>query len=193
MYTALGANASDPGILDRFYAKVDEFRAAYANLLDARSIAMAHPDLWAEYQSLVTRGGNVTSAIDTVISKAQGAWDFVSSAPGAAYDWIKSAVGLQGQPEGLGFIPLVVGAAALGVLAMIVSWLSDAAVFTRKLQAVASLTAKGMPTEEAVRAVQGISQPAGGSVTGNMSQIAMWLALGAFAIFVVPKLLDNRK
>lgn len=188
------ADSGDAGMLERFRLKIREFQRMYAQLLSTRSRASAHPELMAEYQSLVSRGGRITSAITNVIAKAEGAWDFLKSAPGATYDWMRSAVGLSGDDEsGLGFIPLVLGAAALGVIALIGAWITDTLMFTRKLSAVEKLVARGIPIEEATRAVQGVSAPSRPSVTGNLSNMAMWGAFAAFAIFVLPKFLDSRK
>lgn len=186
--------ANDPSVMDKFRAKVTEFRTIYSQLLGMRARASSHPNLFAEYQALVTRGGRVMSTINGVISKAEGAWDFMKSAPGAAYDWIRDAVGLSGADDepGLGIIPIVLGAAALGAIALIASWTTDALVFMRKMSAVEKLVAAGMPVEEAARAVQGIAEPPKQTTSGNLSTMAMWLAVGAIAIFVLPKFLDNK-
>ena len=193
MYNLLGtAQGSDAGMLDRFRSKVREFQSMYARLLSMRSRASAHPALMREYQSLVTRGGRITSAITGVIAKAEGAWDFLKSAPGATYDWMRGAVGLSGDDDsGLGFLPLIVGAAALGVIALITSWITDAVVFSRKMDAVEKLVARGLPIEEAARAVQGVAASPNPSATGNLAQMAMWGAVAALAIFVLPKFFDK--
>lgn len=193
MYPTFAA-ADDPGMMDRFHAKITEFKNLYAQLLGARPRAAEHPALMSEYQALLNRGGRITASINGVIAKAQGAWDFMKSAPGAAYDWIRDAVGLGGNDDaGLGFIPLVVGAAALGVIALIASWTNDTIVFLRKIDAVEKLTARGMPIDEASRAVQGVAAPIKPSATGNLATMAMWAAVAAIAIFVVPKFLGKHR
>ena len=191
----IGEVTDNDSVIEQFKTKLAEFRAAYASLVSARSIAAQHPALMAEYQALINRGGNILNSVNGVLSKLEGAWDVVSGTSEAAWENIKTFIGMQGDTDdndGLGFIPIIIAGAALAVIALITSWIADAVSFRRKLDAVQKLTLQGIPLDEAARSVQGLSSIGEKSISGNLSSMAMWAAIAAFAIFVLPKLLERR-
>jgi hypothetical protein len=97
------------------------------------------------------------------------------------YAWIKSNLGVN-----LGVLPLVPIAVLGGITAATaaaIAWNNEANNESRKLEIIASL-----PPEQRARALSQTFQ----STTGNLANLGMWLALGAAAIFLLPKLLKDR-
>jgi hypothetical protein len=144
-----------------------DFDSARSRLQRLQSVAYANPETRARYDDIMSRGGGLKSAVAGALEKVRD-----------VYAWIKSNLGIN-----LGVVPLVPIAVLGGIAAATaaaVAWISEANAEARKLEIIASL-----PVEQRARALTQTFQ----STTGNLANLGMWIALGAAAVFLLPKLL----
>lgn len=137
--------------VDKFKAKADEAYTLWQSLRAKRLAAQADAKLYAEYIDVMDKAEDITgkvSDVEKVVAKVRS---------GAA-DTIKSWFGLEGYEHArqrvrshmgeMGYIWIVVSVVSAAA-AWIASWISEAYVVDRKLQAVENLTAQGVPISEA--------------------------------------------
>lgn len=144
-------------LIDQFKAKARSWWATYQGWQEASSRFVGTP-LEAEYRALISNGAAVRSAIE----KATSAIDSVAS----LYAQAKAALGFDGMPQGLGFLPLVWPAAILTTIALgwkaIDAWEQSARALNAKYAAnvtttqarlAETLIAQGVAPAEAARIV----------------------------------------
>lgn len=176
--------AEEKSLFDRTVASfMEKLRAFYDNFgamrLQAGFVAK-HPDLQNEYSGLMERGNFIDRQIKSakaLISKAQSAWD-----------WFLSAIGLGGLGD-MGVLPLlpIAVAAAAGAVVLITKWLTDVFIFSRKIEAIKALEAKGSIT----------GQQAAGSIlkagpTGFLDVLQkniIWIVLGGTLLMFGPEII----
>lgn len=145
----------DQGIIERFKARIAEFRSLFARLQGARD--QVPPEMQEDYQGLVDRGSTI-----------QGTVDSITSGINTAVNWFKGAFGLnavnlskRGQ---LGAIPLLPVAAIAGAMALIGYWITDTMQFIQRMEQFEQMRAQGVPAAEAAQAVQ--TATTGGPIFG---------------------------
>lgn len=171
-------------------------------------IQTRHPELLSQYQSLLQRANDLAPKLQMLAdTRAKvGSWlgalgTVYQSAVDATSRAIETAAGLVGAARRalglgeLGVVPLVVVgvAAAAGLLALITKWVSDAFLFSRRLNMLQELEAKGYSPDQAAAAVNKAVGPpnAPGSLERTLST-ALWLVvLGLVGVPIVMKLLDS--
>lgn len=140
-----GLPPEDQGIIERFKARIAEFKDLFARLVSVRNQVPA--ELRDEYQALVNRGTTIQNTIDTVTGGIN-----------KAVDWFKGAFGLdavnlakQGQ---LGFLPLLPVAAVTGVMGLIGYWVTDTMAFIKRMDVMMNMIERGYTPAEAVKAIK---------------------------------------
>ncbi len=135
----------DQGIIERFKARIAEFRDLFARL---RGVSNQVPaELQGEYHDLISRGSTIQSTIDTITGGINKAVDWFKGAFGM------DAVGMARQGQ-LGLIPLLPVAAITASLALIGYWITDTMKFIKKMNQFEELRAQGVSASEAAQAVQ---------------------------------------
>ncbi len=135
----------DQGLIERFKARIAEFREVFARL---RGIGEQIPaPMQGEYQDLINRGNTIESTITTVT-------DGINT----AVNWFRGAFGLDAvnmaQRGQLGLIPLLPVAAITGALALIGYWITDTMAFMKRVDAMVALVQQGYTPTEAAEAVK---------------------------------------
>lgn len=158
----------------------DNFQRNYRGLLaQSNYITTKHPEMRGEYDKLVDSGSKMYQrmlAVDQTVNAIKNTW-------GEFTGWLKGAVGLQG----LGFIPVAIGAAAAASLIYSVSlWIRDASQHARKLELMKDLEAKGMSPGQAANEASKFT----GSGDGTLFGIDIkWLVIGGIALMVLPSII----
>lgn len=144
-------------VLGRFEAISRQFDDAVVNLRLQGEIVRGDPVLSREHDGLSRRAAStelrvraIRSALDDVRAALRGAWDRVTGAWERVRDW----VGLSGEIEGLGAVPLIPIAAVLAAIALVASFLTDYAKFSRKVTVYKALVDQGYPPAVASQSVQ---------------------------------------
>lgn len=129
------SSLSDPGLLDRFKAKAQEFATAYNRLVSLRAQVEKNPQLKPEYDALMRRGDALRRAVEGVTGTVDKGWEWFTSAFGL--DGIDYARSQAGQ---LGAIPVVLGAATIGGF---IWFINSVYKFERKLANLKQLQSEG--------------------------------------------------
>ena len=137
--------------LERFQAKLAEFRKVYDSLLQKRAVAESDPQLLSEYNALMNRA----SSIQSIIQKAT-----------ASVDWIRhQATQAQSMFDGLsgvGVLPVIVWGAAVaamtGAITAMSYWLSGAYEWSKRAQIAETVLRAGGSGAEVSKA---LSKPSG--------------------------------
>lgn len=137
--------------VDKFKAKANEAYDLWQELRAKRQAAASNPKLSAEYEKVMDDAETMTAKVSDV-EKAVAA--VRSGVAGTITGWF----GLEGYRNGsralgehlhgLGFAPVIIAVVAAAV-AWIGSWVAEAYVVNRKLDAVENLTEQGVPYSEA--------------------------------------------
>jgi len=147
-----------------------DYDRALARLQRVAAVAASSPESKRRYDEIMAKGGGIKRAISDGVQAVQN-----------VYAWVKEKIGIN-----LGVLPLVPIAVVSGVIAAIAAakaWIDEANNEARRLEIIATL-----PPEQRAKALT-VQTP---TVTGNLATLGMWLALGAVAIFVLPKLIKGR-
>lgn len=137
--------------VDKFKAKANEAYELWQELRAKRQAAASNPQLSAEYADVMDKAEDMTAKVSDV-EKAVAA--VRSGVAGTITGWFGLEGFRNGQRalgehlHGLGFAPVIIAVVAAAV-AWIGSWVAEAYVVNRKLDAVESLTAQGVPYSEA--------------------------------------------
>ena len=164
-----GMNSSDLTLVEQFKSKVANFIEVFQNLQSRNIDAARYPDLAAQRVDLISRG----SFIQRTIAALTGAVDRV-------FAFFQGVTGM----NGLGIIPLL-PIAAIGIaVAAITKWMTDAYEFSKRLDAIGALEAKGYSPERAGQIVN--AQLPSTSLFGgiNFSTILPWLAVAGVVVFI---------
>ncbi len=141
--------AEDQGIIERFKARIAEFRDLLARLRGVRD--RVPPAMQGEYQDLINRGNVIEGTIDNV-----------TGAINNAVNWFKGAFGLDAvsmaRSGQLGVIPLLPVAAVTGAMTLIGYWYTDTQMFIKRVDAVLELVRRGSTPEEALAIVKGAGE-----------------------------------
>jgi uncharacterized protein YukE len=170
-------------------AKHPELQAQWADMLDRANALLPKLQALADTRARVTSwlgalGTVYQSAIDMTSRAIEGVANAVSAA--------RRSLGL----GGLGVVPVVVvviGVAAAGVtLAAITKWVADAYLFSRRLNTLQELEARGLTPVDAANAVNKVlGQPnAPGGIERTLSQILWIVAAVGLGLVVLPRLLS---
>lgn len=208
------ANTPSPAWYDAvglFRQKAAQFERNYQGLLAQKSFIDAHPDLAPQWRALVTSGAQtrariqtINSAIDAVDngiqSVASDVADAAASVTGTVSSWwsdIKSAVGLNGAPRGLGFLPILVGAASAAAIAVAVAaitkWSLDALKFKQRMDEVRRLESTGLTPQQATSVVNQTVGVPGASASSGISFLGLHvptpIVVGAALVVAAPVVL----
>lgn len=163
-----GMRAEDLTLVESFKSKVQNFMQLLSNLQNRTIDAAKYPDLAAKRNDLLQRG----SIIQRTITTLTGAVDKV-------FAFFRGVTGM----DGLGLVPLLPIAAITVALAAITKWTTDAYEFSKRLDAIKDLEAKGY---DPVRAGQIVNQqfPASALFGGfNVSTLLPLLAIAGVVFF----------
>lgn len=158
------------------------FQRNYQGLLaQSNYIVTKHPEMRAEYDKLVNSGSEMYQrmlAVNRTVNTIKNTW-------GEFTDWLRGAVGLQG--DGLGLIPVAIGAAAAASLIYSVSlWIRDVSQHARKLELMKDLESKGMSPAQAASEAAKFT----GSGDGTFFGIDIkWLVIGGIALMILPTII----
>jgi len=148
------------------------FDRAFSRLERLRAVAQQNPATYSRYNELAARGNAVRSAISGAVQRVQ-----------SIYSWVKDNLGVN--LGALPLIPIAVIGTLLTAIAVARSWIVEADNESRRLEIIAAL-----PESQRARALA--EHAAAPTWSGNLAKMAMWLALGAAVVFVLPKLLEKR-
>lgn len=175
-------------VIRRFEAASRDFDAAVANLRQQKEIVRSDRVLSREHDELSRRAmlthirvRAIRSALDDVQAALRGAWDRVTGAWERIRDW----VGLSGEIEGLGAVPLIPIAAVLTAIAVITSFLTDYAKFARKAAVYKSLIEQGYSPALASQAMQQMTPQT--SLFGINLGPLVWIAFGFVALWFLKR------
>lgn len=156
-------------ILGQWKAAVEKFNQVVAKLRSQEAVARKDPVLYREYQSKLSTASTLQAKITEI-----------TNATRSAIDWFKNVFGFNGMGE-LGLVPLIPIAIVAAAIGAITKFVSDAWIFSAKLDKVAQLERQGMPTSQAVTAVQKLNAPR--SILGFDPK---WLVIGGVALMILP-------
>lgn len=162
-------------LIGRFRATAQQFEQLFARLVKQKSIIAGHPSLAPQYNALLS----TASTLQTKIVQTRDATNRVLG-------WLKGLFGFSGLGE-LGIVPLIPIAAVAVSVAAIGKWIKDAYVFSKKLDELRRLEARGVPPSQALRQVQSLTPASGVTLFGFN---AKWLMLGGVALLVAPLVFD---
>lgn len=179
-------------VMGKFAKASQAFDAAVADLRAKAAIAAQHPELAAEYQSLMDRAATMTAtmqyirtAIDDVKAALLGAWSSVTGIWSSIADRVGlgSLAGELGDLEGLPLIPI---AAVIAATAILAAFLADYAKFIKRAAMYQSLVASGKSPNDAAAIVANMlpSTSLIGSALGSVP-LVVWLGAGAFALWLL--------
>jgi hypothetical protein len=169
------------GEVDKFKAKADEAYRVWQGLRAKRQAAASNPQLQGEYDQVMDRAEGMTAKVSDV-EKA------VASVREGVAETITGWFGLEGYRHaarklgGLGLAPVLI-AVVTAAIAWIGSWLADAYVVDRKLDAVENLTAQGVPISEAGAIIAERGDP--GALEIFAGRAGMGVALAGLAAVVL--------
>lgn len=166
--------------IDQLRALSAQFEATFAKLASLENVARLRDDAWQRWNSLLSSGASVRATI-------QKGTDAIRD----ALQWLRDTTGVG--VSGLGFAPIaivLVLAAIVAAIAAASSFVADAQVEIRKLEILQASVAELPPEQRAAILAQAANRPTP-SITGNIANIAMYVAVGLLAIFVLPKLLEK--
>lgn len=157
-----------------FYAVGLEFDKVLSRLMALRGVAAQNPAMLNRYTQLVARGSETKGVITSAASKVRD-----------VHAWVKENLGVN-----LGvvwFIPVAIIGGIIAAIAAAKAWIDDAKAEVRRLEIIAAL-----PIEQRANALAIAAQTRAPSLTDNISRIVMWTAIGAIAVFVLPKLIGRK-
>lgn len=163
-----------------FMGKIKVFYENFKGLQAQRDFVAKHPELQADYNDLMSRGSFIDAQIKrakSLMQSAQGAWN-----------WFLSTIGLGdvGDLEALPLIPVAIAAGAAAI-ALITKWLTDAYIFSRKVNAIQELEAKGgITSREAARRISAAG-PTG--LFDVLQKNVIWLVIGGTLLMFGPEIL----
>lgn len=166
-----GMSASDLSLVEKFKSKVANFTELLSNLKSRKIDAARYPDL-AKKRDELTSKGNMTK---NMIVSTTGTIDKV-------FGFFRGVTGM----DGLGIIPLLPIAAISIATAAITKWMTDAYEFSKRVDAIQALEAKGY---DPVRAGQIVNQQfPTSSLLGNFGSISSllpWVAIAGVIFYVI--------
>lgn len=177
------------GEVDRFKAKADEAYTVWQRLREKRQAASSNPKLQAEYDQVMASADNMGAKVSDV----EQAVAAVKSGIGETIiGWGTSVFGLEGVNDAkndaraylgeLGIAQFAIVAVAAAI-AWIGSWLADAYIVDRKLTAVETLHAQGVPIDEAGKIIS--EKPSGGPLDILAGRLGTGIALAGLAAVVL--------
>lgn len=162
-----GMNPDDLSLIEKFRSRVQNFMLALDNLASRKRDAQRSPQLATEYATLMRQGSVIKSTIESV----SGTIDKVMA-------FFKGVTGM----SALNVVPLLPIALITGAIAAIAKWTTDAYTFSKKLDEVQRLEAKGLTPQQAADVVaRNAPAPLFGGF--NLSNIVPLLAVGAVLFF----------
>ena len=175
------ATEEEKGILDRavadFVRQIKSFTDNFQAMRAQRSFIAEHPELAPEYDALMGRA----NFIQTQISRAQK----MVSAARSALDYLLDLFGL-GDLAVLPAIPIAIGAVAVAA-ALITKWLTDVFIFSRKVEAIKAIEAKGGITGREAAGMIGAAGPTG--LMDVLQKNIIWLVIGGTLLMFGPEII----
>lgn len=178
--TAQEAEA-EKGILDRavaaFVRQIKAFADNFQALKMQRTFIAQHPNLAPEYDALMGRGTFIQNQIaraQRLVAAARSAWDYILDLFGMG---------------GLGALPAapIAIAAVAGAAALITKWLSDVFIFSRKVEAIKDIEARGGITGREAAGMIGRAGPTG--LMDVLQKNIIWIVLGGSLLLFGPELM----
>jgi len=181
--------ASDRVEWGKFLSDFDQawaaFNANYQALLKlAPYIYGKHPELKADYDSLVTEGSknyNKLLSLKETRDKVRG---WYTSAVDTAKEWFGFS--------GLGLAPIWVAISVGSAFALIYSvgqWVTSAYDFSRRTNELQRLEALGYTSEQAAAVMAKTYGSPSSGMFGDIAKAAPWLVAGLVVVFLAPPLL----
>lgn len=163
-------------VLGKFKQWAAQFEALVNKLESQKHIAAKNPELTQEYNNYIRLASEIEDKIRSI-----------KEATTSVVDWFTGTFGFDGA-QSLGFVPLIPIAVMIAAVAAISKFVSDAYVFSKKLDKVAELEQKGMPTSQAVSTVQDLTPER--SILGFDPK---WWVIGGIALVTLPVLIPAVK
>jgi len=176
-YTVEGVRAK----IEELRTLGNQFEQNWSRLLSLESAAKLDETAWSNWNALLNRGRSVR---DTIVKGVAAIQD--------ASAWIQQVTGVQ--LSGLGFAPIAIALIVAALVAATVAagaWINDSNSEIRKLEILQATVAKLPPEQQAkILAEAAGRQPV--SWSGNLANIALYIAIAAALVFVMPKLLERK-
>jgi hypothetical protein len=156
-----------------FYAVGLEFDKVLSRLNALRAVAMRNPAMLVRFDDLTRRGASVKGIITSAAGKVRD-----------VYAWVKENLGVN--LGAVWFIPIAIIGGIIAAIGAAKAWMDEAKAETRRLEIIAAL-----PREQQAQALATAAQSRAPTLGENVQKTVMWIAIGAIAVFVMPKLLEN--
>lgn len=170
------------GIIRDFNNKLSEFERLRQWFVAEKDIAKTDAVLNQEYNDLMKRA----ELLDGTIQKAKDAINQLNNmVANMTPDWLKDWFN-NNNDDSLGFVPLLVAGAITGALAWLGTWITDAYIVGKKIEAQKALLAAGGDPDVIARTVWG--QDTGGTMfgLGSIGTLGLLLLAGG-AVFLYQK------
>jgi len=158
-----------------FYRVGLDFDRALSRLNLLRNVAAQNSAMFTRWNDVMSRGSSVKNTIIAASSKVR-----------ELYAWVREQFGIN-----LGivwFIPIVLIGGIIAAIGAAKAWITEADAEARRLEIIAALP----DADQRSRALATAARTKPPSLTENLSRIVMWTAIGAFAVFILPKLLQRK-
>lgn len=193
-------NLSFEDLINYLKSRAAEFTRAYQDMQAIGPSVVNYPELYPEYNRLMTRANTIVNTIESAKAQAN-----------SAYNWLRSTLGLDGMAaiqQGLGslgiipaaLIPFAIKAAIIAAVVAVVYWITDAAkVLTAHNEMIAlkddpevtSLRQEGYSLKEAINITQGRGASSWIKTAGK--EIVLPVAIVGGGAFILAQLLKQRK
>jgi hypothetical protein len=193
-------NLSFEDLISYLKSRAAEFTRTYQNMQAIGPSVAHYPDLYPEYNRLMSRANTIVNTIESAKATANN-----------AYNWLRSTLGLDGMAavqqglSGLGFIPaalipIAIKAAIIAAVVAVVYWITDAVkVLTAHNEMIAlkddpevtRLRQEGYSLKEAINITQGRGASSWIKTAGK--EIILPVALVGGGAFILAQLLKPRK
>lgn len=136
-------------ILGQFKKKASEFDALYKKLSSQRALVKSDPSLYQEYTDKMNSAESLRNDITYIRDKTAAFMDWFENSSWSPLNWFNGA-----NQQQLGFLPALIPiAVVVASTAAIGKWVSDAYIFSKKLDKVAELQKSGMSAKAATATV----------------------------------------
>lgn len=171
------------GIIRDFNNKIAEFDRLRAWFVAEKDVARSDAVLNQEYDALMKRA----ELLDGTIQKAKDAINQLTNmVENMTPDWLRSLLG-NSDGDSLGFVPLLIAGAITGALAWLGTWITDAYIVGKKIEAQKLALSAGADPTKTTQAIFG--KPAGAGTVfgfGSIGTLGMLLLAGG-AVFLYQK------
>lgn len=175
-----------------YWQKIVDFNNAYQQLLDDETAASSDSNLYNQWTDLKGQCDLVKSTLDTVsntVTSIESGLASVTSDP-TTINYSYPAYGLMGLREVVSRGLRGLGALQLVPMAIIAAAVATAVYLTAEVYKFHALL--NATPQQAAQATSGTQSNIIGTLTTGLSTTAVWLGIGALAIFVLPEMMKRK-